>query len=698
MKKILLFLLGAGIPFLASGQKTGKLTNKFEIQNQNNQNKFDQILVKNNVQITPKVADEKSRLAGFAGEIPVFMETDDTRANRSANVVALQDGSLSGLNNTPIQGDEMNILIMDGGKIFDKHNEFGAVNGVITEQRIFDKENGAMSYAYHPTNVAGIIGAIGIGNSGTYGTGAARGVLTKVKFDNYTFSQTAGGTNYQKLANATNANISNHSYGINLGWVRITAGNTNSTYPQVGYYWVANYELNAEDTYSGSYNTQDANFDAIVYDNPNQIVIKSTGNYYGIGPGTSDAKFKWSGNQNKYVPFEAGDVIPPANCSNGYYCIGWGSLAKNVIGVGATDQLTTPNNIYISPADVVKASYSSAGPRRDGAVKPDLSAVGSNHYIAHYTNATTYNSYATGNGTSYAAPIVSGVAGAVTEVTRNITGNSSFTYKADEMKALLTHTANEAGNPGPDVWFGWGFVDATKAAQLVIDKKAGRAVFERNSLSSGVVYTKEVKGEQGIPLKATISWIDPAGIPFTTDYDLQNNHSSKLINDLDLRIIDTSNNTVYYPWKLDVSDPMANATKGDNLVDNVEQVVLDNPVDGRIYRIEVFNKGILINDENMVANQDYALIITGYKTETLAVSDDALKSVSVYPTKTKDIVNVLIPEGAKNISVFDMSGKQVLSIDAKSYQTIDLSKLPNGTYIFNIVTEKGKISKKVIKE
>ena len=29
----------------------------------------------------------------------------------------------------------------------------------------------------------------------------------------------------------------------------------------------------------------------------------------------------------------------------------------------------------------------------------------------------------------------------------------------------------EAGNLGPDVWYGWGFADATKAAQLVIDKK-----------------------------------------------------------------------------------------------------------------------------------------------------------------------------------------------------------------------------------
>ena len=43
-------------------------------------------------------------------------------------------------------------------------------------------------------------------------------------------------------------------------------------------------------------------------------------------------------------------------------------------------------------------------------------------------------------------------------------------FKADEMKALLTHT-NEAGKRHQTFGNGWGFADAIKAAQLVIDKK-----------------------------------------------------------------------------------------------------------------------------------------------------------------------------------------------------------------------------------
>jgi hypothetical protein len=84
--------------------------------------------------------------------------------------------------------------------------------------------------------------------------------LTDVKIDSYAFASTTLGTNYQKLE-ASGANISNHSYGINLGWNYVSE--TSTTYPQVGYYWIGDYELNHQDTYSGSYYTQDANFDKL---------------------------------------------------------------------------------------------------------------------------------------------------------------------------------------------------------------------------------------------------------------------------------------------------------------------------------------------------------------------------------------------------------------------------------------------------
>lgn len=700
MKKAVFFLLG--LAFLeVNAQNNKSLQKKFENENLANQKKLELIISKAKAKITPNQFSEmKKSLAGFAGNIPLFLQSDDMRANKSANVVELQDGSLTG---NLINGDGVNILVMDGGRVFEKHREFGAnASGNVAIARIFDKEFGTSSYANHPTNVAGIIGAIGYGSfAEPYGTSAAKGVLPNVNIDSYSFYTTPQGNNYQKLE-AADANISNHSYGINLGWSYVTS--TSTLYPQVGFYWIANYELNHQDTWSGSYGSSDVNFDEIVYSNPNQIVVKSAGNYYGTHPSNdpSKPKFKYNNFTNSYVAFAANDEIPAANCSQGYYCIGWGSLAKNIIVVGATDQLTTPDYKYSSSNDVLKSSYSSAGPRRDGAIKPDISAVGTNMLVAGYNSDTSYTSYYSGAGTSYSAPVISGIAGAVTQLNRLITGNSSFIYKADEMKALLTHTASEAGNPGPDVWYGWGFANASKAAELVINKNDKKAYFERNLLNSGVKFTKEVTSKAGEPLKATISWVDPAGTPFTTDYDLQNNHSSMLVNDLDLRIIDTTNNTIYYPWKLDVNDPMANATKGDNTVDNVEQVLLESPIAGRKYRIEVSNKGTLVNDVTPVpapTPQNYALIITGVEASSLSTTNTSADNLAtIYPTRTKDVINILVPKSGKSIEIFDLSGKSVLKTNAKSFQSIDVSKLQNGVYIVNIKTEKDTISRKFIKE
>ena len=144
---------------------------------------------------------------------------------------------------------------------------------------------------------------------------------------------------------------------------------------------------------------------------------------------------------------------------------------------------------------------------------------------------------------------------------------------------------------------------------------------------------------------------------------------------------------------------MDNAEKGDNTVDNIEQVLIETPVAGRTYRIEVSNKGKLVNDSGSFAPQNYALIITGVEASSLATSDvSAEKLVTVYPTKTKDFVNILIPKGAKTIDIFDLSGKSVLKTEAKSFQTIDVSQLPKGTYIINVKTEQNVSSHKFIKE
>jgi len=76
-----------------------------------------------------------------------------------------------------------------------------------------------------------------------------------------------------------------------------------------------------------------------------------------------------------------------------------------------------------------------------------------------------------------------------------------------------------------------------------------------------------------------------------------------LMNDLDIVLVDDGG-TTQFPWKLDPTNPATAATKGDNILDNVEKLEFDNP-EPRNYKLRVSHKGTLVNEE-----QEFSLIIT----------------------------------------------------------------------------------------
>ncbi len=111
-----------------------------------------------------------------------------------------------------------------------------------------------------------------------------------------------------------------------------------------------------------------------------------------------------------------------------------------VIAVGATDA-----------SDRV-ADFSSRGPAPSGRLKPDVSAPG-----VDVLSLTNDGDLATGSGTSFSTPIVAGVLALMREA--NPTLDFAGLYH------LLTRTAVDLGDPGPDWLYGWGRVNAYAAVQ-----------------------------------------------------------------------------------------------------------------------------------------------------------------------------------------------------------------------------------------
>ena len=632
---------------------------------------------------------ERETISFFVEGIPYFLKAYDTDQIKNSNVDAIQEGTIDGLTGS-FNGEGIKVSVFDGGRVYAQHQDFG------NSTRITNKEASTIPYDSHATGVTGMIGGEGKNVSTRAGVfvGNTKGMMPKATFDSYYFGVTTLlGETEEKNVSAkirdSKPALSNHSYGNVIGW----------TWDSGSWYWSGGYSPASGESadLNGTYYVRDKELDDIVYNNSFMVVVKSAGNSFGDGP-SGNPNGAFYRRNNVWTQFDLTMNPPENNCASGYDCIPTGAVAKNIITVGATEKITHNNGRYIQASDVVKADYSSAGPRDDGAIKPDIAGVGSS-VVSPSTSATGSDSYQMGNGTSFSAPQVTGILGLWSQIYQSLFAGQNL--NAASAKNLLIHTAQEAGNIGPDVWYGWGFVDAKKGAELLVQKKQNKVIFEDKELKNAKKNEILVKTDGSQPLKATIVWTDPSykDVNYNTYDKLYNIRESKLVNDLDLRITNIQTNEVYYPWKLDVNAPRNPAIKGDNTVDNVEQVLIDQPTAG-IYKIEVSNKGTLVNNDGVNAEkQTYSMIVTGH---TGILTPSTTTPVEASPTLLADgnnIVNVKFVEKINDIKIFDMSGRLVRSVTPSLwFHDVDFSGLPVGIYVLTASSANHKLSKKIRKQ
>lgn len=472
---------------------------------------------------------------------PLYIKSENAEVATSLSVDEVRTGGSLGINLT---GKGIRLGSWDAGKVKTDHVE---LTGRVTIK------DGTSTLSDHATHTSGTMIASGVNP-------LAKGMAPEATLDVYDFTNDVVEMTGVAKPDQTSMLLSNHSYGTTTGWGANPAGGNKIWYgdPSIS---------NTEDYKFGFYDTQSAQWDAITSAAPWYLIVKSAGNDRGeTGPGPQ-----------------------PTDCApNGYDCLPTFSVAKNILTVGAVEELTN----YTGPVDVVMSSFSGWGPTDDGRIKPDIVAPGVN-----VLSTLANGGYGIASGTSMSAPAVTGTLALMQSLYNRFHPGQYMTSAT--MKAIVIHTAREAGSStGPDYQFGWGLLDAEGCAKIILDyQKDGTKVLD-DTLTNGTTFTLPVSIKPGFKITATLVWTDPAGTGVARSLDPT---TRMLVNDLDLRVVGTG---TFLPWILDPNNPSNAPTAGDNIRDNVEKVEVFNPA-GNSYNITVSHKGTLRN-----GSQRFSLVVT----------------------------------------------------------------------------------------
>jgi putative cell wall-binding protein len=362
---------------------------------------------------------------------------------------------------------------------------------------------------------------------------------------------------------------------------------------------------------AGAYNTDSANTDDFVFNNPTFVVTYSAGNA-GIDASPVDG------------------VIDPGS-------VGSPATAKNVIAVGASEGVRPggfpcdsaltyliggtscasregANTIFTwgeawpddypaapwfsdpSAGNVEQmAAFSSRGPTDDGRIKPDVVAPGTwilSGYSSEYQQGygTTVNpvnglyqydgwgfpldsAYKHMGGTSMSNPLVAGGAAVVADFYEK-----AHTHDASAalVKATIINSARDLldeNNDGaddndfpiPNIHEGWGIVDldnATDGSHIYVDNTTGLAT------AASAMFEIDVESN-GSPLRITLAWSDYPAAPAA---------ALTLVNDLDL-VVTAPNGTTTYVGN-HFSGGWSQASTSYDRTNNLENVYIQTPTVG----------------------------------------------------------------------------------------------------------------------
>jgi len=506
-----------------------------------------------------------------ANMMPEYLTTHNLMAARTISTDKVWTGGGLGFH---LNGSGLVVGVWDGGVLRSTHVEFD------DRALIMD---GSAEVVGHATHVSGTIGASGLNSS-------AKGMASKVVLEGYDWDQ-----DLQEMEAAASQGLllSNHSYGILVGW-----DNSSDEYP---WRWWGELSISEEEDYRFGYYNRDAHdYDRIAHRYPNYLIVKSAGNDRGVGPSPGSEHFVWENGE-----WTSSTVIRPKDGGeDGFDSMGPVGTAKNILSVGAVRDMPLG---YTGRESVMLTGFSAFGPTDDGRIKPDLVANGDWLYSSYSGGDDDYRNE---SGTSMSAP---NATGSLALIQQHHSDLFESYLSAASLKGLVLHTADDAGNPGPDYKFGWGLMNTLSAVNLISDDQYDRV--QEAAVSEGGEHRIRLYSSGDEPVKITLCWTDPQGIVPEPSLNPVNRI---LVNDLDLRLIRLVDGQEIRPYILDPLNPDNEAIRGDNLLDNVEQIFEASPLKG-FYEVIVSHKESLSGGK-----QDFSIIFSGLTNEYFATGVNEL--------------------------------------------------------------------------
>ena len=545
-------------------KKLAELKKEFSEYHKNNRERAYQVAKLRGVETSYYTADSSyAELQGITDDgLLLFYKTDNADAAISTRTIYLNSGGGLGLS---LDGQNMTAYVWDGGHARITHQEFDTDGPGGNDSKVILSdvvEEGGLNVRDHATHVIGTICAEGTNP-------VAKGMANHAEVRSYRWTNDIA----EVLEEASQGMLlSNHSYGWDESGL---AANYFGGYTYLSYEW-----------------------DVVLYHAPYYLMVASAGN--------------------------KGNTIindSPLDPNNPEYdkLRDHGMVKNNLVVANAQDANITNNGDLISVnIHATGNDASSQGPTDDLRIKPDIAGNG---FEVNSTKGTGDTDYEVRTGTSMAAP---NVTGSLLLLQQHYNEINNVFMRSSTLKGLALHTADDAGMIGPDANFGWGLLNAKKAAETITDRGTF-SIIEEIVLSQGQTYSMTVNSDGANDLLASISWTD---LPGTYSLNL-NDPTPVLVNDLDIKITKNSNSNIFHPWRL--TGVNTNANDADNTVDNFERVDITNSPSGS-YTIEVTHKGTLANQ-----SQNFSLIVTGISNvssfcsapQNVKISEIGISSVDV---------------------------------------------------------------------